>query len=236
MTDPEGPNMPDPEPPRPEASEPETQSDGGGNGASPAPPTNGPSGRHSGSHSGAALGPVRLPGRKGVPRRRHSPPPSGRWWLFAAGGLFLALFAIVVSRGGDGPTLPPRTVEDQEFTRQANAACARRLPELRRDREQRRTGDEGREEALAGTVERAADELERLAVEVRGLPVAAADQGEVARWLDDWDAYIATGRRFADALRRGDNKSYADISAQSTALSERIYGFSKANGIPNCVF
>ncbi|MDQ3573559.1 MAG: hypothetical protein M3378_06665 [Actinomycetota bacterium] len=182
-------------------------------------------------------GAVRLPAGEGVHRRRRSPPPSGRWWLLAAGGLFVALFVIVVSRGlGGGPTLPPRTVEDQEFTRQANAACAGSLPELRRDRARRRTGDEGREEALAGTVQRAADDLERLAGEVRGLPVAAADQGEVARWLDDWDAYIATGRRFADALRAGDNKSYADISAQSTALSERIYAFSKANGLPDCVF
>lgn len=156
--------------------------------------------------------------------------------LIAAGGLFVILFGVVFARGLDsGPKLPPRTVEDQEFVRQANAACARSLPDLRQDRARRRTGDEGREAAMAGTVERAAGDLERLAGEVRGLPVSE-DQADVNRWLDDWDAYVVTGRRFADALRRSDNKSYAGISAESTELSERIFGFSKANGISECVF
>ncbi len=176
-------------------------------------------------------------GEQGTPRPRSPLPPSRRWLLWAAGGLFLVLFVLVFVNGpGDGPNLPPRTVEDQEFVRQADSACARSLPALRRDRARRRTGDEGREAALAGTVERAAAELERLAGEVRGIPVAAVDQGEVSGWLRDWDAYVATGRRFADALRRSDNKSYAGISAESTELSERIYAFSKANGMSECVF
>jgi len=150
---------------------------------------------------------------------------------------FVVLFGAVVVRGlNSGPELPPRTIEDQEFVRQANAACARSLPDLRRDRERRRTGEEGTEAALAGTVERASNELERLAGEVRGLPVSADDQADVSRWLGDWDAYLAIGRRFADALRRSDNKSYADISAESTELSQRIFAFSKANGISECVF
>ena len=157
--------------------------------------------------------------------------------IVAAGGLFVVLFAIVVGRGlGSGPKLPPRTVEDQEFVRQANGSCARSLPALREDRERRRNEDEGREGAVAGTVERAAAELERLAGEIRGLPVAAADQADVAGWLGNWDAYIANGRRFADALRRGDTKSYGDISAESSELSEMIYGFSKANGLSECIF
>ena len=157
--------------------------------------------------------------------------------LIAAGALFLVRFGVVFVRGlNSGPKLPPRTVEDQEFVRQANAACARSLPELREDRARRRTGDEGTEAALAGTVERTSNELERLTGEVRGLPVIADDQADVRRWLEDWDAYVATGRRFADSLRRSDNKSYADIYAQSTELSERIYAFAKANGISECVF
>jgi hypothetical protein len=172
------------------------------------------------------------------PRKpRAAPPPSRRWMLLAAGGLFVALFAIVVARGlNSGPKLPPRTVEDAEFVRQANAACSRSLPNLREDRARRRTGDEGTEAALAGTVERAAGELERLTGEVRSLPVATGDQADVSRWLDDWDAYVVTGRRFADALRRKDDQSYAAISAESTRLSESIYAFSKANGMSKCVF
>lgn len=180
---------------------------------------------------------TRVPSRPGVRGPSPASRPPRRWMLIAAGVLFVGLFGVVLVRGlGSGPKLPPPTVEDQEFVRQANAACARSLPELRKDRARRRTGDESKEAALAGTVDRASDELERLTREVRGLPVAGDDGVEVSRWLDDWDAYVATGRRFADSLRRRDNKSYATISAESTELSERIYGFSEANGISECVF
>ena len=179
---------------------------------------------------------VRVPSRRGGGPTGRAAPPSRRWVLIAA-GLFVVLFGVVFARGlNSGPKLPPRTVEDQEFVRQANAACARSLPGLREDRSRRRTGDDGKEAALAQTVDRAAAELDRLSAEVRALPVSADDREDVSRWLDDWGAYVATGRRFADALRRSDNKSYAAISADSTELSERIFAFSKANGISECVF
>ena len=172
-------------------------------------------------------------GAGGAPRR---PPPSPfvRWGLLGGIGLFVVLFvAAIVSRSG--PDLPPRTVEDQEFVRRANAACARSLPALREDRQQRDPNQ--REEAvLEARVERTADELERLEADVRSIPIAPADQAEVGRWLDDWDAYIAVGRRFADALGRRDNKSYGRIAAESTRFSERIFAFAKANGMPECVF
>lgn len=186
---------------------------------------------------GAAKPGPTVPSAAGPTRRRAPSPPSRRWLLFAAGGLFVALFAVVFGRGlSSGPKLPPRSVEDQEFVRKANASCARSLPALREDRERRRTEDEGRESAVAGTVERAADELQRLEGEIRGHAVAAHDQADVAGWLDDWDAYVANGRRFAEALRRGDNKSYGEISSESSELSERIFGFSKANGLSECIF
>ncbi|MDP8975430.1 MAG: hypothetical protein M3N28_03505 [Actinomycetota bacterium] len=209
----------------------------------PGPATTGP--RPNGSSSPSrdkvsgskTLPTTRVPSRPGARRPGRPAPTPRRWMLVAAGVLFVGLFGLVLVRGlNSGPKLPPRTVEDQEFVRQANAACARRLPELRKDRARRRTGDESKEAALAGTVDRTSNELERLTTEVRGLPVGGDDSVEVSRWLDDWDAYVATGRRFADSLRRRDNKSYAAISAESTELSERIYAFSEANGISECVF
>lgn len=194
-----------------------------------------------------------------APERENGPPASGRrpaippgaratgpraakwtdkrWLLVGAGGLFVLLFVIVIGRGIDGgPRLPPQTVEDAEFVRLANATCERTMPRLRRDRERRRTGDEGREAAVASAVERAADELQRLSGEIRQLPVAPGDKTDVSGWLDDWDAYVGNGRRFADALRRSDEKSYADISAEGSALSERIFAFSEANGLDACIF
>ncbi len=218
----------DPQEPLPPKAEPEKPGPGANGSSSPQ--------RRSGT-ANKPLRTTRVPSRPGTRGPGRPAPPSRRWVLVAAGALFVVLFGVVFARGlGSGPKLPPRTVEDQEFVRQANAACARSLPDLRQDRARRRTGDERKEAALAGTVDRTSDELERLTGEVRGLPVSADDQAEVSRWLDDWDAYVATGRSFADSLRRKDNKSYAGISAQSTELSERIFGFSKANGISECVF
>jgi hypothetical protein len=152
------------------------------------------------------------------------------------GGIgFVAVMVVTIAASRRGMDLPPRTVEDVEFVRQADAACERALRPLREERDRRSRG-ESDEAALKRRVERAADEIERLSGEVRALPVAAGDQPEVARWLDDWDAYIAVGRRFADAIGREDTKSYGQIAADSSDLSERIFVFSQANGMRECVF
>lgn len=153
----------------------------------------------------------------------------------AVGIVVLVVLVVTFLAGRRGPDLPPRTVEDADFVRQANAACERALRPLREERD-RRDQDESDEQALRRRVGRAADEIERLSDEVRALPVDLGDQPEVSRWLDDWDAYVAVGRRFADAIGREDNKSYGRIAAESSELSERIFVFSQANGMPECVF
>lgn len=168
-------------------------------------------------------------GKAGRPRAS----PFVRWGLAGGVAVFVALLITVIA-GNRGPELPPRTVQDQEFVRRANAACERVLPPLREDRQRRaRSGEEA---AVRRSMERAADELERLAGEVRAIPVAADDQADVGRWLGDWDAYVDVGRRFADALGRRDDDSYGPLAAESSRLSERIFAFSQANGVRECVF
>ncbi len=145
------------------------------------------------------------------------------------------MLGLTWAAGRRGLDLPPRTVEDEEFVRQANTACERSLRPLREERDRRQRG-ESDEAALRRRVERAADEIERLSGEVRALPVAPDDQPDVHRWLDDWGAFVAVGRRFADAIGREDSKSYGQIVAESTELSERIFVFARANGMPECTF
>ncbi len=167
--------------------------------------------------------------------RRRSQPWSWRRWVTVAAIGFVVVLGLTFAAGRRGPDLPPRTVEDAEFVRQANAACQRILRPLREERDRRQRG-ESDEAALRRRVERAANEIERLSGEVRALPVAAGDQPDVVRWLDDWDAYVAVGRRFADAIGQEDNKSYGQIAAESNELSQRIFVFAQANGMPECVF
>lgn len=136
---------------------------------------------------------------------------------------------------GSGPDLPPRTLADRDFARRAEAVCARTLPTLRRDRPEAR--ETRRDSAtLAGEVERAADGLAGVAGRLRSLPVAAGDEAEVDRWLDDWDAYVAVGRRYAEALRRDDREAYTAVADQGRPLTRRVFLYARANGMPACVF
>lgn len=154
-----------------------------------------------------------------------------RWPLVVAAAV---LGVAGLSRSlGRGPEIPPRSVHDAAFTRRADAACARALPALRRDRPVVRE-DTGTGADLAGRVERAAAGLEGLAGRLRALPVAAADRPRVDRWLDDWDAYAAAGRRYARALRTGDQAAVGRAGPRGEHLARRIYLFSRANGMDRC--
>ena len=145
-----------------------------------------------------------------------------------------ALVALAARTTGSGPQLPPRTIEDRSFARRANAVCARALPALREERPERGEGPADAP-SLAGRVDRAADRLADVVAELRALPVAASDQADVDRWLDDWDAYVAVGHRYAEALRQGDRKTFTSVASLGNPLSRRIFEFSAANGMPRCV-
>lgn len=157
-----------------------------------------------------------------------------RRWLIAG----LAVAAIAVAAGaralGSGPDLPPRTVADRSFARRADAVCARALPPLRRARPEP-GAQKGDNRAVAAQVDRAADGLAGVVGQLRALPVAGPDEADVGRWLDDWDAYVGVGRRYADAVRRDRTETADSVAAPGQALSRRIFRFSKANGMPACV-
>ena len=149
----------------------------------------------------------------------------------------LGVGALVLVGAGalrSGPDLPPRTVEDRSFTRRADAVCARALPALREERPERGEGQQDTGD-VAASVDRAADRLAGVVAELRALPVAATDQADVDRWLDDWDAYVAVGHRYSDALRDGTEKTYTSVAALGNPLARRIFLFSRANGMPECV-
>jgi hypothetical protein len=160
----------------------------------------------------------------------------GRWWLVASIALLLGL--VVVSAPvwlGSGPDIPPRSVADAEFTTEAERICARRLPALREDRPETRE-DTGTEEAFARRIDAAADGLEKLVAELRAVPVAATDgdAGQVDGWLDDWDAYVAVGRRYAERTRAGDDDASNDARAEAAPLERRIFLFARSNDMDSC--
>ena len=185
--------------------------------------------------SWAPAPPSRSSGRTGKGDDGPPPPrPRRRWWLLALGAAVAAVLVVALPRWLDTtPAIPPRTVGDVAFTRQADAVCARALPALRRDRPQSRE-DTGSPAELARRIEGAADGLAEVAGRLRALPVAEADGPEVDRWLDDWDTYIGLGRRYAERVRGGDERAFDQIADEGTPLSRRIFVFAKANGMPSC--
>jgi hypothetical protein len=160
-----------------------------------------------------------------------------RWWLWlvAASVVVLGVPLLTLRMGNDAPDLPPRTVEDQEFVREANDTCRRVLVPLREERPQRDGDRQLRNEAaLASRIDRTADGLSQLTAELRRLPLAVDDQADVNRWLDDWDGYAAVGHRYAEALRRQDEDSYRSITDEGTELGKRVWAFARANGMADC--
>lgn len=170
-----------------------------------------------------------------APHRPRPGRPPRRWLVWGAVVASLLVFVLVVAAMSRGPRIPPRSVTDVSFTRQAEAACKRVLPELRAQRPQLGERPEDEAELVAEKVERTANGLEKLVARLRALPVAAADQRRVDRWLDDWDSYIGVGRRYSAELRQGENDAAVRAARQGDPLTRRVYLFSKSNGMPTCV-
>lgn len=182
------------------------------------------------------------PGGAGGDRAPDGAPGPGRgsrrrWYLLAGGALLLAFLVISVPAWlGAGIDIPPRTVSDAAYTGRAETLCAGALPELRAQRPESRD-DNGTPAQFGARIDTAADRLETVAADLRKIPTAtAADGSEIDGWLDDWDAYIALGRRYADAIRAGDLTLTRSLSTESQTLAQRVFGFSKGNDMPSCIF
>ena len=175
-----------------------------------------------------------------APPPSSDPAPGGeggrrrRWALLGAVLAVSTLLALAVATRRSGPDLPPPTIEDRAFARRADALCGRALPALSRERPEPGEGPQDTR-TVATHVDRAADGLADVVADLRDLPVAPTDEGDVDRWLDDWDAYVAVGHRYAEALRAGDRRTFTSVAAMGNPLSRRIFLFSRANRMPRCV-
>jgi hypothetical protein len=145
--------------------------------------------------------------------------------LWALGGVALAVLA-ACSGGSD-----VATIDDPAFVRAANAVCARDVPGLRAP-ERRATSTtvvSGRQ------LDEVADGLARVATRLRTLTVTDAAAAEVERWLDDWDAFVEVGHRYAAAVTANDQQRYTEIDDEAVELAQKIGRFAKANGIDDCI-
>lgn len=161
-----------------------------------------------------------------------------RWALYAGGGAALAALASFgLSSLTSGLDLPPRTVFDRAFIRQADAECTRVLPSLRERRPEPGVENATTVDETLERVEQATEDLEGLVARLRSLSVASVDQRDIDGWLDDWDRYIAIGRRYATLLRSGDDeREAADVANTGRPVETEIAAFAVANAMRACAF
>ena len=145
---------------------------------------------------------------------------------------------LVLGAAACGTDRGPRTITDTGFVDAANALCQRELPALRAERRESdffgRTDKSDRAD-VADRVEQVADRLDDVAGKLGGLPLAAADQGEVSAWLEEWANYTGIGRKYAEAVRSEKASVYSDIATEGNASVRRIADFARANRIDRCV-
>src|SRR5436853_4955808 len=149
----------------------------------------------------------------------------------------IALIAAVVITGAGCTSKPKATIHDAAFVRQANALCARELPPLRATKSSSDifgTRPNNRT-ATATRIEQVAAGLDRVENLLAAIRVRAADQGEVASWLEEWANYTAVGRQYAAAVRTGRDSTIASVAKLSNGPVTRIGKFARANGIDDCV-
>ena len=152
-------------------------------------------------------------------------------WVLAA---FVALGLIGIVLGGFriASLSESATIEDDGFIRRADAECL--ATQRRVDRLEAVPADAG-DEATADGIDAYVGELERLVASLAAIDVAAPDREAVDGWLDDWNEYTASGRRYADALRAGDEETARAESNHSRAVSQDLGGFALGNGMADCI-
>jgi hypothetical protein len=126
----------------------------------------------------------------------------------------------------------PELFGDKTFIAAAGAVCAQ--SQARIDERQPPGGDASAEER-ASSVERVSTILADMARSLRALPVRSVDAAAADRWLDELDAFVAIGPRYAAAIRSGDEHRAEDLGNEGNSPNHRFNATARANGIDHCV-
>lgn len=87
----------------------------------------------------------------------------------------------------------------------------------------------------ADLVDQATDTIESFIVEFRAaLPIDLKGIELVGLWLDDYEIYVKDRRAFAQDLRNGINRQFAETPVDGLPLSEKLATFAADNEMANC--
>ena len=165
-------------------------------------------------------------------------PPRGRPVLRA---LLLVVLALLVAMWVYAFLFAPKEgvnrIGDQEWSDRAELRCAAAKDELIALADMRTIDDVG-EGALAekaAIVDKTnvilADMLDDLAAVE---PVDEKGQEIIPLWLDDYRAYVADRRVYADQLREGENRPFAESAVEGAPITGFINDVARQNDMPSC--
>ena len=79
--------------------------------------------------------------------------------------------------------------------------------------------------------------LHALVLDLSSLPGGSdSDQDLVARWLDDWEAYLLDRRVHIDRLRfEDDTRPLLTALPDGSSILERMNGFARVNDMESCL-
>jgi len=126
----------------------------------------------------------------------------------------------------------PVRFTDKSFTAGARSICAGVKSRIN-DRQP--PGDDATPEERAQSVERIAGILGQMVNELRGVPVASIDARNVGRWLDDLEAFVAVGPRYAAAIRSRDPRRTEEVGNEGAAPIHRFNDAARTNDLTGCV-
>ena len=151
--------------------------------------------------------------------------------MLGALGVACLLGAWSVAFSESVPSIEP-TIADERFVRAANDVC-RPVQERLVDRAGG-SNDEASDPERAAAVSEVVSALDAMVADLGALRPAAADQGEVERWLGAWRGVLESGRATAAALREGDGESVEDAADAGQAPARAVNRFAQANGLRWC--
>ena len=126
---------------------------------------------------------------------------------------------------------------DREWAAKAQARCLVAREERKQLSDYRIVSQLGTDvlKERADLIDIATDTIERFVVEFRAsLPRDSKGTEIVGLWLDDYEIYIDDRRDFANDLRIGVNKQFAETPLDGLPISEKIATFAADNEMSYC--
>ncbi|HEY2430032.1 MAG TPA: hypothetical protein VGI06_13930 [Acidimicrobiales bacterium] len=149
------------------------------------------------------------------------------------GGGLAVRYLFVTSPDQAAVNAAPR-ISDTAFERAAAAVCSRYVHVFDTGTTLGNQPSQAQSGRFLTTI---ADTFDAMVVELKALPVAAADRPAVDHWLGQWDTYDAFGHQYAAAVAKGQERDLVarDSASQGTLRRERN-AFAEANHMRSCAF